>query len=102
MILNKLLSRQIRYAAVLSATLIVAGNAFGQRPSAAAVERGSQTAKQGFKNEDEIRDKFNNWRADTDAESWLGVMGFGPAEIESVVAAKPHGEKADVEVRIKT
>ena len=75
---------------------------FGQAPKAAAIERGSQTAKQGFKNEDEIRDKFNNWRSDADATAWLSSMGYKPSEIESVVAAKPHGEKADVEVRVKT
>lgn len=65
-------------------------------------ERGSQTAKNGFKNESEIRDKFNNWKLDEDARTWLAAMNYKVSEIESVVAAKPHGEKADVEVRIKT
>lgn len=74
----------------------------GQQPSDAKIERGSQTAKNGFKNEDEIRDKFNNWKTDEDARMWLAAMNYKVNEIESVVAAKPHGEKADVEVRIKT
>jgi hypothetical protein len=73
----------------------------GQTPQAGKVERGSQTAKAGFKNEDDIRDKFNNWREDADARAWLAAMGYKLADIESVRAAKPHGEKADVVVRIR-
>lgn len=73
----------------------------GQTGVPAAIERGSQTAKAGFKNEDEIRDKFNNWKADADARAWLAAMKCDVAEIESVRAAKPHGEKADVVVRIR-
>jgi hypothetical protein len=65
---------------------------------AAKVELGSNTAKNGFKNEDEIRDKFNNWQMDKDAQAWLAAMNYKIADIEKVVAAKPHGEKADVEV----
>jgi hypothetical protein len=102
MILNKGFSRPIFLLAVLCAILAVGANSFGQSPKAAAIERGSQTAKQGFRNEDEIRDKFNSWKTDREAHSWLAVMGFKPAEIESVLAAKPHGEKADVEVRVRT
>jgi hypothetical protein len=100
--LHKTFSRTLCLLAVVWAGLIVGTNSFGQSPKTAAIERGSQTAKQGFKNEDEIRDKFNNWRTDEDAQSWLAAMGFKSAEIESVLAAKPHGEKADVEVRVKT
>jgi hypothetical protein len=102
MILNNALSRPIRLLAAFCGLLILGTNAFGQSPKSAAVERGSQTAKQGFKNEDEIRDKFNNWKTDQDAQSWLLVMGYKAADIEYVAAAKPHGEKADVEVRIRT
>ena len=82
---------------VLSCSFVVA-----QQPQSAAAAKGSQTAMNGFKNEDEIRDKFNNWRLDTDAQAWLATMNYKTGEIESVAAAKPHGEKADVEVRIKT
>jgi hypothetical protein len=77
-------------------------SSYAQKPQAAKAELGSQTAKNGFKNEDEIRDKFNNWKADEDAKTWLAAMNYKIAEIENVAAAKPHGEKADVEVRIKT
>lgn len=74
---------------------------FGQAPQASKVEQGSRTAKAGFKNEDDIRDKFNNWRTDADARAWLAAMNYKLADIESVRAAKPHGEKADVVVRIR-
>jgi R.HinP1I restriction endonuclease len=76
--------------------------AAAQKPAAAKVELGSETAKNGFKNEDEIRDKFNNWKTDEDARVWLAAMNYKLAEIESVTATKPHGEKADVEVVVKT
>jgi hypothetical protein len=66
-----------------------------------SVQRGSQIAKAGFKNEDEITDKFNNWRADADARAWLATMNYKLQYIESVSAAKPHGKKADVIVRIR-
>jgi R.HinP1I restriction endonuclease len=85
---------------------LITGFAFtisGQTAAQAAkVELGSNTAKNGFKNEDEIRDKFNNWQTDKDAQAWLAAMNFKIAEIEKVTAAKPHGEKADVEVRVTT
>jgi hypothetical protein len=77
-------------------------SAFGQAPVSAKVALGSQTAKGGFRNEDEIAAKFNNWRADKEAAVWLGFMGFKPDDIQSVSAAKPHGEKADVQVRVRT
>lgn len=65
-----------------------------------AQEKGSQTAKDGFKNEDAIRDKFNSWNNDSEAKDWLTIMGYKLNEIESVNAYKPHGYKADVEVKI--
>lgn len=64
-------------------------------------ERGSHTAKQGFRNEDEIRDKFNSWQKDDDARAWLLAMGIDPAEVAAVKAFKPHGDKADVVVQIR-
>ena len=33
-----------------------------------SIERGSQTAKNGFKNEDDIVAKFNNWEKDIEAK----------------------------------
>ena len=76
--------------------------ASGQKSREDEVKLGSQTAKGGFQNEDEIRDKFNDWQKDTDARQWLETMNYRLNEIEQVKAAKPHGEKADVEVRVKT
>ncbi len=89
---------------VLIALLLLAftGHLAGQQPVTAKEKLGSNTAKNGFKNEDEIRDKFNNWKADDDARAWLSVMGFKPAEMVSVFAQKPHGEKSDVDVTVKT
>lgn len=75
---------------------------YAQTTKEAKVELGSQTAKNGFKNEDEIRAKFNNWKTDEEARIWLGAMNYQLAEIESVTASKPHGQKADIELLIKT
>lgn len=92
-----------RYDIVFFLFLVLAvGVSVGEAQVAASakVALGSNTAKNGFKNEDEIRDKFNNWKMDKDAQAWLAAMNYKPDEIETVVAAKPHGEKADVEVAI--
>ncbi|MEJ7592301.1 MAG: hypothetical protein WKF77_12190 [Planctomycetaceae bacterium] len=72
-----------------------------QSSRAAEVELGSKTAKGGFRNEDEIRDKFEHWKTDSDARAWLEAMKYQFADIESVSSSKPHGAKADVEVRVK-
>ena len=87
---------------VLILSALLGTLAFGQTAAQAKAELGSQTAKAGFKNEDEIRDKFNNWKTDADAMVWLAAMNYNVSEIETVLAAKPHSEKADVEVRVKT
>lgn len=94
--------RRYKFAVLLIAVAILAQSSFGQTSKEAKVELGSQTAKNGFKNEDEIRDKFNKWKTDAEARIWLGAMNYKLADIESVTATKPHGEKADVEVVIKT
>jgi hypothetical protein len=62
--------------------------------------RGSQTAKNGFKNEDDIVDKFNNWEFDEDAQKWLIIMNYELNEIEYVKAVKISGFKTDVQVQI--
>lgn len=62
------------------------------------VLRGSQTAKDGFKNEDDIVNKFNNWNKDKDAQSWLTLMKYNLSEIEYVEAVKLSGYKTDVQV----
>lgn len=61
---------------------------------------GSQTAKNGFKNEDEIIFKFNNWKHDQDAQKWLHIMGYHLQEIEFVQAIKLAGFKTDVQVQV--
>ncbi|MCL2039896.1 MAG: type II restriction endonuclease, partial [Bacteroidetes bacterium] len=64
------------------------------------VERGSQTAKDGFKNEDDIVDKFNDWKKDNDAQQWLMLMNYKLNEIEFVEAVKLSGYKTDVQVQV--
>ncbi len=98
----KIRSLQFKIAALVIITIAIGGFAVGQSPQTAKAELGSHTAKNGFKNEDEIRDKFNNWKMDEDARVWLAAMKYRITEIESVIATKPHGEKADVEIMVKT
>lgn len=61
---------------------------------------GSKTAKGGFKNEQDIAKKFENWENDTDAQEWLVLMGYKIKEIEKVEAVILHGYKTDVQVQI--
>ena len=61
---------------------------------------GSATAKGGFRNEDDIVAKFNDWKNDIDAQKWLAIMGYPVKEIERVEAMKLHGYKTDVQVQI--
>ena len=89
-------------AVIFLVLLLSSGVVAAQEADAAKVERGSKTAKGGFQNEDEIRDKFNHWQTDAEARAWLEAMNHPVAEIHSVSASKPHGEKADVEVTVKT
>lgn len=94
-----------RFNFVVLVSIVVLGaslNASGQATAVQKAERGSQTAKAGFKNEDEIAAKFNDWITDADARGWLTAMNFRLDEIASVTAGKPHGEKADVEVVVRT
>jgi len=91
------------YALAVSCLLLFqAAVPFAQQTSSTKVELGSQTAKNGFKNEDDIKAKFINWRSDPDAQSWLGLMGYKLSAIDSISVTRPHGEKADIEVTIKT
>lgn len=62
---------------------------------------GSDTAKGGFRNEDDVVSKFNNWDEDEDARKWLSIMGYDLNEIESVNAVKLHGFKTDVQVQVE-
>lgn len=61
---------------------------------------GSQTAKNGFLNEDDIVDKFNNWQKDKEAQKWLLIMEYQLIKIEYVKAVKLSGFQTDVQVQV--
>ena len=62
---------------------------------------GSETAKGGFRNEDEVIIKFNNWKNDKVAQKWLIAMSYVIKEIEYVKAVKIGGNyKTDVQVQV--
>ena len=65
------------------------------------VKKGSQTAKDGFKNEQDICNKFNNWQDDIEAKQWLTIMQYNLEQIEYVKAIVLHGYKADVNVQVQ-
>lgn len=65
------------------------------------VLKGSQTAKNGFKNEQDIANKFNNWKIDPEAKQWLLIMNYDLECIEWVKAVVIHGHKADLNVQIQ-
>ncbi|MET2985271.1 PDDEXK family nuclease [Aureibaculum conchae] len=61
---------------------------------------GSQTAKNGFKNEKDIVQKFNNWQSDVEAKKWLALMEYKVEEIEYVKAIILSRYKADIQIQI--
>jgi hypothetical protein len=62
---------------------------------------GSETAKGGFRNEDDVIEKFNNWKNEKIAQDWLVKMGYAIKEIEFVKAVKISGNyKTDVQVQV--
>lgn len=66
------------------------------------IKLGSQTAKSGFKNEQDVIDRFNDWERDQLAQKWLKAMNYNVSDIEYVKAIKVRGQyKADIQVRIK-
>ena len=64
------------------------------------IKLGSETAKNGFKNEDDIVEKFNDWKNDEEAKKWLLIMQYDLNEIETVEAIKMSGFKTDVQVQV--
>ena len=64
------------------------------------IQKGSQTAKDGFKNEKDIVEKFNDWKNDNEAKIWLKIMGYDLTEIEFVKAIIISGYKTDVQVQV--
>ena len=65
------------------------------------VKLGSQTAKNGFKNERDICEKFQNWKTDVEARLWLQIMEYNLDEIEYVIAVVLSGYKADINVQVQ-
>lgn len=65
------------------------------------VKLGSETAKNGFKNEKDVVEKFNNWQIDEEAKKWLLIMNYRLDEIEYVKATIISGYKADINVSIQ-
>lgn len=62
---------------------------------------GSQTAKNGFKNEADIAAKFNNWQTDPDVAEWLAIMGYKISDIAKITAnTLPNKYKSDIQVKI--
>lgn len=61
---------------------------------------GSKIAKDGFKNEKDIANKFINWKDDIEAQQWLKTMGYNLNDIEYVYAEVLHGYKTDVQVQV--
>ncbi|MDO6826188.1 hypothetical protein Q4516_02615 [Mesomycoplasma ovipneumoniae] len=65
------------------------------------VKLGSKTAKDGFRNEQHIADKFNDWQNDDEAKEWLTIMGYTLKKIEYVRAIVIRGYKADLNVKVQ-
>lgn len=66
------------------------------------VALGSQTAKAGFKNEDDVVNRFNAWQTNELAKLWLSALGYDVSKIQAVKSNKaPPGQKADVQVQVK-
>ena len=65
-----------------------------------SIQKGSQTAKDGFRNEKDIVNKFNNWRNDDISKNWLETMGYKLSEIECVEAVIISSYKTDVQVQV--
>lgn len=63
-------------------------------------ELGSMTAKNGFRNEQEVANCFNEWKTNKLAQEWLKILGYKIEEIESVKAEVLSGYKTDVTVMV--
>lgn len=92
----------LRFTGFLLVSLTCASALFAQTAELSKADLGSKTAKEGFNNEREIAEKFNDWQSDSEAQAWLATMNYKLSEIKSVHAVKPHGEKSDVQIRIQT
>ena len=64
-------------------------------------KNGSIIATSGFRVEDLVVNKFNDWKQDEDSQKWLLVMGYDLAKIEKVVALKIKGSfKSDIQIQV--
>jgi len=62
---------------------------------------GSIIATGGFRVENLVVNKFNDWKKDKDSQNWLLVMGYDLTKIEKVVALKITGSfKSDVQIQV--
>lgn len=64
------------------------------------IQLGSQTARNGFRNEQDIAECFNHWQQHREAQEWLEIMGYDLSQIENVQAVVLHGYKADLNVKV--
>lgn len=64
------------------------------------VELGSQTARNGFLNEADVAERFNNWKNHEEAQTWLQIMGYDLEKIKNIKAVVLHGYKADINVQV--
>jgi len=64
------------------------------------MQLGSLTAKNGFRNERDIKRKFEAWENDLEAQQWLIIMGYKLEDIEFVKAIVISGQKADINLQI--
>ncbi len=87
--------------AIAKALLESIGGSYEEEPADNAVLRGSETARNGFKNEKDVVKKFNSWQTDQEAQKWLTIMQYDLSEIESVSAEVLNGYKADVNVKVQ-
>ncbi len=66
------------------------------------VKKGSETAKAGFQNEEDVVRIFNQWQTNQLAKDWLEAMNYNLNDIEYVKAEKIKGSfKADIQVQVK-
>lgn len=65
------------------------------------IKLGSKIAKDGFKNELHISEKFNNWESDVEAKEWLKIMGYILEKIEYVKSDIISGYKSDLNVKVQ-
>ncbi|MGX3066379.1 type II restriction endonuclease [Ursidibacter arcticus] len=64
------------------------------------IKLGSTTAKNGFKNEQDIAERFNAWSEHQEAQDWLKIMGYDLTKIKRVRAIVLHGYKSDINVQV--